>query len=198
MVHSETFVLLLAVLCSGKTVLNTLELFAVSEARGVFSISQATGGRRGKESSRNKGCSCIADHTVSSAVVLPKRGASVGAGVSGCVWASRTRRWGGRPWPPPAPLTCLWLTCLPPFLSVTASLDRMWLVPGVALDHRRCLVNARGDGNAPGLAPHGQSWPQACPPLCTPLSRCALPGRSVENVASFYMNLRWLSIPRRY
>lgn len=37
MVHSETFVLLLAVLCSGKTVLNTLELFAVSEARGVLS-----------------------------------------------------------------------------------------------------------------------------------------------------------------
>ena len=54
--------------------------------------------------------------------------------------------------------------------------------PRAPLDHRKCLVNARGDGDAHGHAAHGQSWPRArLPPRAAPGQGGALPGPFVEN-----------------
>lgn len=46
----------------------------------------------------------------------------------------------------------------------------MCLVTGVTLDHRKCLVNARGDGDAHSHTTNGQSRPEPVFPQCVPTS----------------------------
>lgn len=80
-------------------------------------------------------------------------GVLAGAG-PGVFSGGRCRRWGRAPRLPPR------LTGLPPLLPVTAAVAWTWLATG-PLDHRKCLANARGDGDAHGHATHGQSRPRA-------------------------------------
>lgn len=87
----------------------------------------------------------------------------------------------------------LWLTCLPPFLFVTAPSLWMWLVTGVALDHRKCLVNARGDGDAHSHATDGQSRPELVPSARSHLRAARFLAFLWKTKLSFYSKLFQIS-----
>ena len=71
--------------------------------------------------------------------------------------------------------------------------------PRAPLDHRKCLANARGDGDTHGHATHGQSRPCArLPPRAGPRQGGAVLGPFVENRKVISRSVFWISVSLRH
>lgn len=81
-------------------------------------LSHTSGGKHGRYT-RRRGCSRAVDSSVSEVRLLCKGGAGGNMSLSAGTSKTKVKR---TPFASPAPLKCLWLTCLPPFLFVPASL----------------------------------------------------------------------------